>query len=297
MKRAPTLRQLVDQLRRRPRRRAACSGCSLRMQHPPGILAPGLQPSRAISGRLRSISLVTVNSSFMIGAGPFSRASSSAASQPASAISRDTSSVNCTDSGEPYFMPQQRHGAAEPEEAHAVAALAHDLVALLLERQAVDLDHVVEHAREHLHHFAVFVSSRIRALGERIAHEACEIDRAQQAGAVRRERLFAALARHQAVEDHECSDRPGSYRTPPQSDVLISAMRAHEALRFAFSALPCIPVVGTSAFFSSARKPISCHERSRDSPSMMQLVVRLARILRACHPCRRAEAALPPRGA
>ena len=55
-------------------------------------------------GRLRSISLVTVNSSFMIGAGPFSRASSSAASQPATAISRETSSVNCTDSGEPYFI-------------------------------------------------------------------------------------------------------------------------------------------------------------------------------------------------
>ena len=71
----------------------------------PGTRSPGFQPSRAISGRLRSISAVTVNSSFMIGAGPFSRASSSAASQPAIAISRDTFSVNATDFGEPYFMP------------------------------------------------------------------------------------------------------------------------------------------------------------------------------------------------
>ena len=54
-------------------------------------------------------------------------------------------------------MLRQRHGAAEPEEAHAVTALAQDLAALLLERQAVDLDDVVEHAREHLHDLAIFV--------------------------------------------------------------------------------------------------------------------------------------------
>ena len=71
----------------------------------PGTRSPAFQPSRAISGRLRSIARVTVNSSFMIGAGPFSRASSTPASQPAIAISRDTLSVNATDSGEPYFMP------------------------------------------------------------------------------------------------------------------------------------------------------------------------------------------------
>ena len=101
----------------------------------------------------------------MIGAGPFSRASSSAASQPATAISRETSSVNFTDSGEPYFMLQQRHGAAEAQEAHAVAALAQDLVALLLQRQAVDLHHVVEHAREHAHHLAVFVPVELGVIG------------------------------------------------------------------------------------------------------------------------------------
>ncbi len=74
---------------------------------------------------------MTVNSSFMIGAGPFSRDSSSAASQPATAISRETSSVNFTESGEPYFMPEAGDGAAETEEAHAVTALARDLVTLL----------------------------------------------------------------------------------------------------------------------------------------------------------------------
>ena len=66
----------------------------------------------------------------MMGAGPFSRASSSAASQPATAISRDTSSVNFTDSGLPYFMPSSVKVEPRPRIAHAVAALAQDLVAL-----------------------------------------------------------------------------------------------------------------------------------------------------------------------
>ncbi len=69
--------------------------------------SPIFQPSFVISGRLRSISAVTVNSSFMMGAGPFSFARSSAASQPATAISRETSSVNFTESSAPYFMPRQ----------------------------------------------------------------------------------------------------------------------------------------------------------------------------------------------
>ena len=73
-----------------------------------------------------------------------------------------------------------------------MAALAHDLVALLLQRQAVDLDHVVEHAGEHVHHFAVFVPVETGLVGERVAHEVGEVDRAEQAGAVRRQRLLAA---------------------------------------------------------------------------------------------------------
>ena len=62
------------------------------------------------------------------------------------------------DFGEPYFMHSMVMVRAQAQEAHAVAALAHDLVALLLQRQAVDLDHVVEHAGEHAHDLAVFPS-------------------------------------------------------------------------------------------------------------------------------------------
>ena len=130
----------------------------------PGIFCPTRQPSRAISGRLRSISAVTANSSSMIGAGPFSRASSSAASQPAIAISRETFCVNATDLLRAVLHALHGDGRAEAEEAHAVTALAQDLVALLAERQAVDLDHVVEHAREHLHDLAELfpVEARVR---------------------------------------------------------------------------------------------------------------------------------------
>ena len=90
-------------------------------------------------------------------------------------------------------------GAAQAEEAHAMAALAHDLVALLLERQAVDLADVVEHAREHLHDFAVFVPVELGEIRERVLHEAREVHRAQQARAVRRQRLLAAVVRMQAI--------------------------------------------------------------------------------------------------
>ena len=60
------------------------------------------------------------------------------------------------------------------------------------QRQAVDLDHVVEHAREHAHDFAVFLHVEARLRPERIAHELGQVDRAEQAGAVRRQRLLAA---------------------------------------------------------------------------------------------------------
>ena len=73
-----------------------------------------------------------------------------------------------------------------------MAALARDLVALLRERQAVDLDDVVEHAREDAHDFVVFVPVEARLRAERIAHERRQVDRAQQARAVRRQRLLAA---------------------------------------------------------------------------------------------------------
>ena len=73
-----------------------------------------------------------------------------------------------------------------------MAALAHDLVALLLQRQAVHFDDVVEHAGEHAHDFLVFLPVEGGLVGEGVAHELGEVDRAQQAGAVRRQRLLAA---------------------------------------------------------------------------------------------------------
>ena len=94
--------------------------------------------------------------------------------------------------GAAVFHAQQREGGAQAQEAHAVAALAHDLVALLFQRQAVDLDHVVEHAREGAHHFAVFVPVEARLLGERIDDETREVHRTQQARAIGRQRLLAA---------------------------------------------------------------------------------------------------------
>ena len=72
VKRAPTSASFVHQLRAQLRRRAACSGCNARAARGPAACRRPCMPSRAISGRLRSISAVTSNSSFMIGAGPFS---------------------------------------------------------------------------------------------------------------------------------------------------------------------------------------------------------------------------------
>ena len=124
MKRAPTSASSSHQLRR-SFGDALHVAAVTRVQHAARDLLRRRASRRvAISGRLRSISAVTVNSSFMIGAGPFSRASSSAASQPAIAISRDTFCVNATDFVEPYFMPSMVMVRAEAEEAHAVAALA-----------------------------------------------------------------------------------------------------------------------------------------------------------------------------
>ena len=132
------------------------------------------------------------NFSFMIGAGPFSLASSRASSQPASASSRATSSVKLDGTRVAVLHAQHRDRGAEAQEAHAVAALALNLVALLRQRQPVDLDDVVEHAREHLDDLAVCVPVETRVLGERIDHEARQVDRAQQAGAVRWQRLLTA---------------------------------------------------------------------------------------------------------
>src|SRR3546814_11495507 len=77
--------------------------------------------------------------------------------------------------------PQHGHGRTQAQETHAVAALAHDLVALLLQWQAVDLDHVVEHAGEHAHDFPVLVPVERGIVGERLVNELGKVERAHQA--------------------------------------------------------------------------------------------------------------------
>ena len=73
-----------------------------------------------------------------------------------------------------------------------MAAFTDDLIALLRQRQTVDVDYVVEHARENLDHLAEFVPVEVRVIAERRRDELGEIDRAQQARAVGGQRLLAA---------------------------------------------------------------------------------------------------------
>ena len=82
------------------------------------------------------------------------------------------------------FHAQHGERGSQPEIAHAVAAFALDLLALLAERQAVHLDHVVEHARERGDRFPKAFPVEACAIGERIEHELREVDRAQKACAV-----------------------------------------------------------------------------------------------------------------
>ncbi len=74
---------------------------------------------------------------------------------------------------------EQCQGRAETEEAHTMAALAFDFMALLFERQAVDLDDVVEHAGEDAHDFAILVPIEARIGAERVDDEVGQVDRAQ----------------------------------------------------------------------------------------------------------------------
>ena len=89
------------------------------------------------------------------------------------------------------FHFQHGHRGAQAQKAHAVTTLAHDFDALLFQRQAVDFDHVVEHAGEHAHDFFVFFPIERGFVGERVADEFGQIDRTQQAGTIRWQWLFA----------------------------------------------------------------------------------------------------------
>src|SRR5262245_12749435 len=73
-----------------------------------------------------------------------------------------------------------------------MTSLAMNFLALTAERQAVHLHHVVEHAREGLHDASELFPIELRRIAERMAYEAREIDRAQQARTIRRQRLLAA---------------------------------------------------------------------------------------------------------
>jgi hypothetical protein len=84
-------------------------------------------------------------------------------------MSRETAFGELAGLGRAVLHLEHGHGAAQAQEAHAVAALAHDFLALLLQRQAVDLDHVVEHAGEHAHDFLVFLEVERGLVGERVA--------------------------------------------------------------------------------------------------------------------------------
>jgi len=75
---------------------------------------------------------------------------------------------------------------AQAEDSHAVAALVFNLVALPVQRQAVDLDHVVQHAGEDAYHLAVLLVVEACLLGEGELHEAGQVDGAEQAGSVGR---------------------------------------------------------------------------------------------------------------
>ena len=76
------------------------------------------------------------------------------------------------------FLQHGQRG-AQPQKAHAVAALVFDLVALLAERKTIDLDHVVEHARKYLDRLAVFIPVEAGFIGEGVIDETGEIDRTQ----------------------------------------------------------------------------------------------------------------------
>ena len=183
--------ELLDELRRHLGEAAHVAAVA-RVQDAARHCSPTFQPSRAISGRLRSI--CARDREFLV---HDRRRALLARELEARFPARDRHLARHV-VGErdrlrrAVLHAEHRDGRAEAQEAHAVAALAHDLVALPAERQAVDLDHVVEHAGEDAHDLAVLVPVEARLLRERLAHEARQVHRAEQAGAVGRQRLLAA---------------------------------------------------------------------------------------------------------
>ncbi len=186
------LGELIDQLGRHAARRAACSGCSARAGCGPGSSrrrASHPPPSRDACAASRR---VTVNSSVMIGAGPFSRARSSAASQPARASSRATLSVKITEGLAPYFMPSIVIAEPRPRKpmpwrrlrriSSRCRSSGRPLTSTTLSSMRVNTFTTRRNSSQ----------SKSASARERMAHETREIDRAEQARAVGRQRLLAA---------------------------------------------------------------------------------------------------------
>ncbi len=80
-----------------------------------------------------------------------------------------------------------------------MTTLVGDLMALLLQRQTVDLHHVVKHAGKHGDHIAIAIPVEPGLVGERVQHQAGQVDGPQQAAAVGGEGLFAAVVGVQAI--------------------------------------------------------------------------------------------------
>ena len=88
---------------------------------------------------------------------------------------------------------------AEAGEAQTNAALVHRFDVLLRQRPLGDLEHVVEHADRRPYDFAEGFEIEARLGGERVGHEAGQVDAAEAAAAVRGKRLFAAIVNIEAI--------------------------------------------------------------------------------------------------
>ena len=207
----------------------------------------------------------------MMGAGPFSRARSSAASQPATAISRDTFCVNATDFFEPYFMHSMVMVEPRPRKPMPWRRLRMISSRCCAKRQAVDLDHVVEHAREDLHDLAIGLPIEARIVGERIDHELGEIHRARAgtnhtAGAVVRHIVPVTRPLKISCVAIGLAWYRKRLRVRRRS---IEADRGSRIFRVLRERLAFGPVVDTWHSFHRSGNRFRAMKRSRDSPSMM----------------------------
>src|SRR4029077_642345 len=176
----PGLRELVHQLRR-DLRDALHVTAVLRVQQPAGDLRAGLP---AIAGHLRPLAQHLLGDRELL---VHDRCRTLLARDLERCLPARHRHLARNFLGELHrfrravLQSKQSQGAAESEEPHAMTALAQDLLALLLERESIDLDHVVEHAGEHLHHLAVFVPVEFGEVGERMLHEAGEVHGTEEA--------------------------------------------------------------------------------------------------------------------